>query len=148
MKKMFLVVAVIAASVFALTAQPKSEGDKAAFKAKMEEMMNVRLQMLTDELKLSEAQATAFAPVYREYRKDISRVADKRRANVKREELTNENALKVVAARLANTINTASVKQKYLWIFAEVIEPLQIEKLYRVDDRIAREARKIAHYKK
>ena len=110
--------------------------------------MNVRLQMLTDELKLSEAQATAFAPVYREYRKDISRVADKRRANVKREELTNENALKVVAARLANTINTASVKQKYLWIFAEVIEPLQIEKLYRVDDRIAREARKIAHYKK
>jgi hypothetical protein len=148
MKKMFLVVAVIAASVFTLTAQPKSEGDKAAYKAKMEEMMNVRLQMLTDELKLSEAQATAFAPVYREYRKDISRVADKRRVNVKREELTNENALKVVAARLANTINTASVKQKYLWIFAEVIEPLQIEKLYRVDDRIAREARKIAHYKK
>jgi hypothetical protein len=56
--------------------------------------------------------------------------------------------MKVVAARLSNTINTASVKQKYLWIFAEVIEPLQIEKLYRIEDRIAREARKVVQYKK
>jgi hypothetical protein len=52
-----------------------------------------------------------------------------------------------MSIRLSNTINTASVKQKYLWIFAEIIEPLQIEKLYRIDDRIAKEARKIVQYK-
>ena len=66
---------------------------------------------------------------------------------MKKEDLTNENALKVISARLSNTINTSSVKQKYLFIFAEVIEPLQIEKLYRIDDRISKEARKVVKYK-
>ncbi len=147
MKRLFLMVAVVAVSVFTLTAQPKSEADKAAHKAKLEEMMRVRLQMLTEELKLSEAQAAAFEPVYREYRKAIGRVVDNKAVRVKKEELTNENALKMVSARLSNTLHTTAVKQKYLFIFAEVIEPLQIEKLYRVDDRIARESRKVAKYK-
>lgn len=147
MKRLFLMVAAVAVSVFTLTAQPKSEADKAAHKAKLEEMMAVRLQMLAEELKLSEAQVAAFEPVYREYRKAIGRVVDNKAARVKKEELTNENALKVVSARLSNTLHTTAVKQKYLFVFAEVIEPLQIEKLYRVDERIAREARKVAKYK-
>ncbi|MBQ5354168.1 MAG: hypothetical protein IIU64_07070, partial [Alistipes sp.] len=80
------------------------------------------------------------------YRKALGRVSDKS-ARIKKDELTNENALKVMAVRLSNTINTTSVKQKYLFIFAEVIEPLQIEKLYRIDDRISKEARKVVKYK-
>ncbi|MBR0393600.1 MAG: hypothetical protein IIX04_00655, partial [Alistipes sp.] len=89
-----------------------------------------------------------FEPVYREYRRTIKNVCDNKTARVKREELTNENALKVISARLYNQLNTASVKQKYLLVFAEIIEPLQIEKLYRVDDRLAKEARKVLQYKK
>ncbi len=69
-------------------------------------------------------------------------VTDNKTARVKKEDLNNENALKVVSARLTNTINTSAVKHKYLLVFAEVIEPLQIEKLYRIDDRIAKEARR------
>jgi hypothetical protein len=103
--------------------------------------------MLKSELNLTDAQYAAFEPVYREYRKALGRVSDKS-ARIKKDELTNENALKVMAVRLSNTINTTSVKQKYLFIFAEVIEPLQIEKLYRIDDRISKEARKIVQYKK
>ena len=95
----------------------------------------------------TDTQVVAFEPVYREYRKALGRVSDKS-ARIKKDELTNENALKVMAVRLSNTINTTSVKQKYLFIFAEVIEPLQIEKLYRIDDRISKEARKIVQYKK
>jgi hypothetical protein len=148
MKKIIFVALFAMASlcVTNVTAQTtKTKSDKAVA---AEQIMETRLEMLKNELKLTDTQAVAFAPVYREYRKVLGRVTDNKTTRIKKDELTNENALKVVAARLANTINTSSVKQKYLWIFAEVIEPLQIEQLYRIDDRIAKEARKIVQYKK
>ena len=37
--------------------------------------------------------------------------------------------------------------QRYLLIFAEVIEPLQVMKLYRVDEKVSREAHKIMKYR-
>lgn len=140
---LFALIAIFAQDV---NAQSKSEVSKEEAKVKSEALMNTRLEMIKDELQLTDAQFAAFDPVYREYRKAVGRVSDKG-ARVKKEDLTNENVLKVMSIRLSNTINTASVKQKYLWIFAEIIEPMQIEKLYRIDDRIAREARKIVQYK-
>lgn len=125
-------------------AKPQSDADK----AKKEQLMQTRLGMLKDELKLTDAQAAKFEPIYREYRKEMSRVVDNKIARTKKEEMTNDNALKVVATRLSNTINTSSLKQRYIYIFAEVLEPLQIEKLYRIDDRIAKEARKVVQYRK
>lgn len=125
-------------------AKPQSDADK----AKKEQLMQTRLGMLKDELKLTDAQAVKFEPIYREYRKEMSKVVDNKIARTKKEEMTNDNALKVVATRLSNTINTSSLKQRYIYIFAEVLEPLQIEKLYRIDDRIAKEARKVAQYRK
>ena len=148
MKKMIYVVLFAIMAIFAqdVMAQPKKGVVNEEAKAKSEALMNTRIQMIKDELQLTDAQFTAFEPVYREYRKAVGRVSDKA-ARVKKEDLTNENVLKVMSIRLSNTINTASVKQKYLWIFAEIIEPMQIEKLYRIDDRIAKEARKIVQYK-
>ena len=148
MKKMIDVVLFAVLATFAqdVMAQPKKGAANDELKAKSEALMNTRLQMIKDELQLTDEQYAAFEPVYREYRKILTRVSDKG-ARVKKEDLTNENVLKVMSIRLSNTINTASVKQKYLWIFAEIIEPLQIEKLYRIDDRIAKEARKIVQYK-
>ena len=148
MKKMIYVVLFAVMAIFAqdVMAQPKKGVVNEEAKAKSEALMNTRLQMIKDELQLTDAQFAAFEPVYREYRKAVGKVSDKA-ARVKKEDLTNENVLKVMSIRLSNTINTASVKQKYLWIFAEIIEPMQIEKLYRIDDRIAKEARKIVQYK-
>lgn len=147
MKKIFVVAIFAVASLFVANATAQPAKAEKVDKAVVEQILNTRLEMLKNELKLTDAQYAAFEPVYREYRKALSRVTDKS-SRVKKEDLTNENALKVVAARLSNTINTSSVKQKYLFIFAEVIEPLQIEKLYRIDDRISKEARKIVQYKK
>ena len=148
MKKMIYVVLFALMAIFAqdVNAQSKRDISKDEAKVKSEALMNTRLGMIKDELQLTDAQFAAFEPVYREYRKVLGRVSDKG-ARVKKEDLTDENVLKVMSIRLSNTINTASVKQKYLWIFAEIIEPMQIEKLYRIDDRIAREARKIVQYK-
>ncbi|MBP3644059.1 MAG: hypothetical protein IIX59_07815 [Alistipes sp.] len=148
MKKMIYVVLFAIMAFFAqdVNAQPQKDVSKDEAKAKSEALMNTRLGMIKDELQLTDAQFAAFEPVYREYRKAVGRVSDKG-ARVKKEDLTDENVLKVMSIRLSNTINTASVKQKYLWIFAEIIEPMQIEKLYRIDDRVAKEARKIVQYK-
>ena len=148
MKKMIYVVLFAIMAFFAqdVNAQPQKDVSKDEAKAKSEALMNTRLEMIKDELQLTDAQFAAFEPVYREYRKAVGRVSDKG-ARVKKEDLTDENVLKVMSIRLSNTINTASVKQKYLWIFAEIIEPMQIEKLYRIDDRVAKEARKIVLYK-
>lgn len=150
MKKSIFVALFAVASLFAqdVVAQQKKEVKSTPdAKSKSEVIMQTRLQMLKDELKLTDAQFTAFEPLYREYRKVMGRVTDNKRTRVKRDELTNENALSVVSIRLSNTINTSSVKQRYLWIFAEVIEPLQIEQLYRIEERIAKEARKVVQYK-
>ena len=85
---MFLVAMFAFAALFTqeVIAQPKNAVDKAEAKAKAEALMNTRLQMLKDELQLTDAQYTEF-------------------------------------------------------------EPIQIEKLYRIEDRIAREAKKIVQYK-
>ncbi len=148
MKKMIYVVLFAIMAFFAqdVKAQPQKDVSKDEAKAKSEALMNTRLEMIKDELQLTDAQFAAFEPVYREYRKAVGRVSDKG-ARVRKEDLTNDNVLKVMSIRLSNTINIASVKQKYLWIFAEIIEPMQIEKLYRIDDRVAKEARKIVQYK-
>ena len=145
MKKIIFVAIFAVSSLFVIDATAQEQPAKAN-KAVAEQIMNTRLDMLKSELNLTDAQYAAFEPVYREYRKALSRVTDKS-SRMKKEDLTNENALKVISARLSNTINTSSVKQKYLFIFAEVIEPLQIEKLYRIDDRISKEARKVVKYK-
>lgn len=149
MKKMMSIVITIMAvmfvqNVFAQPQKPQSEADK----AKKEQMLQTRINMLKDELKLTDAQAAKFEPIYREYRKEMARVADNKLARTKKEDLTNDNALKVIAAKLSKDINASSLKQRYIYVFAEVLEPLQIEKLYRVDDRIAKEARKVVQYRK
>lgn len=148
MKKIISIVITIIAMMFVQDAFAQAKPQSDADKAKKEQLMQTRLGMLKDELKLTDAQAAKFEPIYREYRKEMSRVVDNKIARTKKEEMTNDNALKVIATRLSNTINTSSLKQRYIYIFAEVLEPLQIEKLYRIDDRIAKEARKVVQYRK
>lgn len=152
MKKIFVLLVAIATmfaqNLFAQEPSKMTEEQRAAQKAKREQLMQTRLELLKKELTLTDAQLEKFEPVYRKYRQEIGRVTSMNKdARIKKEEINNENALKVVSARLANQILTATVKQRYLLIFAEVIEPLQVMKLYRVDEKVSREAHKIMKYR-
>lgn len=152
MKKIFVVL-VAAATLFAQDAfaQDKSqltEAQRSEQKAKREEIMKTRLELLKTELSLTDEQFAKFEPVYRKYRMEVHRVTSVNRdARMKKDEITNENALKVVSARLSNQILTATVKQNYLLTFAEVLEPLKVMKLYSVDEKVSREAMKIMKYR-
>jgi hypothetical protein len=147
--KRFVVLFVALATMFvqgayAQQASQQTEAQREEAKARREQLMQTRLELLKGELNLTDEQFVKFDPVYRKFRQEIQKVtASNREARMKKEEITNENALKVVSARLANDILTSSVKQRYVLIFAEVIEPLQVLKLYRVEGRISREANKI-----
>ena len=151
MKKIFVLLVAVATmfaqSVFAQNTT-QSNDQKAISKEKREQLMQVRLELLKTELGLNDEQFVKFDPVYRKFRQEIQRVTSMNKdARIKKDLITNENALKVVSARLANQILTATVKQRYLMIFAEVIEPLQVEKLYKVDEKVSREAHKIIKYR-
>lgn len=146
MKKLFVLLVAVA-TLFAqnLFAQSIDGADqKPSVKEKREQLMQTRLELLKTELNLTDEQLAKFDPVYRKFRQEIQRVTSmNKEARIKKDLITNDNALKVVSSRLANQILTATVKQRYLMVFAEVIEPLQVMKLYRVDEKISREANKI-----
>lgn len=148
MKRVFILLVAVATmfaqDAFAQEKPQKSEAERAEQKAKREQIMQTRLELLKSELNITPEQFVKFEPIYRKYRQEISRVTSmNKEARIKKANTTNENALKIVSARLANQIFTATVKQRYLMIFTEAIEPLQIMELYRIDERVSREAQKI-----
>lgn len=152
MKKIFVLLVALATmfaqNAFAQDKPQLTEEQKAAAKQKREQLMQTRLELLKTELQLTDEQSAKFEPIYRRYRGEIQRVTgSNKEARIKRDQITNENALKVVSARLANNILTSTVKQRYLWLFADVIEPLQVKKLYDVDEKVSREAHKIMKYR-
>ena len=151
MKKIFVLLVAVAA-IFAQDAFAQkvelTEEQKAAAKEKREQLMQTRLELLKTELQLNDEQLAKFEPIYRRYRGEIQRVTgSNKEARIKKDQITNENALKVVSARLSNQILTATVKQNYLLTFAEILEPLKIMKLYSVDEKVSREAMKIMKYR-
>ena len=152
MKKIFVLLVAIATmfaqDVFAQEKPQLSDEQKAAAKAKREQLMQTRLELLKTELQLTDEQLAKFEPVYRRYRGEIQRVTgSNKEARIKKEQITNENALSVVSARLANNVLTSTVKQRYIMLFADVIEPLKVMKLYNVDEKVSREASKIMKYR-
>ena len=152
MKKIFVLLVAVATmfaqGAFAQEKSQSTDAQKEAAKAKREQMMQTRLELLKNELSLTDEQFVKFEPVYRKYRSEVHRVTSVNRdARMKKDQITNDNALKVVSARLANQILTATIKQNYLFEFAEVLEPLKVMKLYSVDEKVSREAMKIAKYR-
>ena len=149
MKRLFValiaVATMFAQDAFAQQSQ-KSEAQRAEMNTKREQFMHTRLDLCKTDVNLTPDQVK-FEPVYRSYRSDIHKITTSNKdARTKKENITNENALKVVSARLTNNVLTSTIKQRYLLIFAEVIEPLQVMKLYGVDDKVSREAHKIIKY--
>lgn len=148
MKKIFVLLVALATmfaqDAFAQERPRMTEEQREAAKEKREQLMQTRLELLKTELQLNDEQLAKFEPVYRRYRGEIQRVTGaNKEARMKKDQITNENALLVVSARLANDVLTTTVKQRYVMLFAEVIEPLQLMKLYKVDEKISREAHKV-----
>lgn len=149
---MLLVMAVVGLS-FAQepqTAQPKPGKPQLTEeqKAKMQQqrdLMDIRMQIAKEELKLTNEQFEKFAPVYREYVRNV-RFCHVKCDKIDAEKATKKDINDFLKARLDNTINMAMVRKSYILIFEEVITPRQLMKLYRIDDKLMARARE--EYKK
>lgn len=136
-----IIISAVAALMAILSVMPASAQNQS--KANQEELLAKRIEMLTAELGLGEDSAAEFEQIYRAYRKDIRMVATNKKSRVKPENITNENAIEYLQAKFMNNIAMTTVKQNYINEFLRVLTPVQIEKMYRIDDKIANEARKI-----
>lgn len=147
--KRFIISMLCAVSVVgvALAQEPVAAPQKAQMteeqKAKMQEhreLFNIRLQIIKEELKLTDEQYEQFAPVYREYNKAMhfNRV---KVAKIDWSKATKQEINTMLKARLDNTINAAMVRKNYILIFEEVIKPRQLVKLYKIEDALSARAR-------
>lgn len=143
MKKLVFAVLFTALSLGFSSAQDKSAKDQ-----DKEELLNIRINLVCEELGIETDKKAAFSEIYRAFRRDIMRVNVNKKANIKKADMTDENALEVVKARLQNQITTSVVKLRYAEEFATVITPLQVEKLYKVEEKVNRESRRIFNAQK
>ena len=125
--------------------KPQMSAEQKAKMQEKKELLDIRLQILKEELKLTDEQFDKFAPVYREYNRA------KNFCHVKCEKVDMQSATKheinnLMKARLDNTINMAMVRKNYILIFEEVIGPRQVMKLYKIEDDLIVRARE--EYKK
>ena len=125
--------------------KPQMSAEQKAKMQEKKELLDIRLQILKEELKLTDEQFDKFAPVYREYNRA------KNFCHVKCEKVDMQSATKqeinnLMKARLDNTINMAMVRKNYILIFEEVIGPKQVMKLYKIEDELIVRARE--EYKK
>lgn len=124
--------------------QEKTKMTEEQKRAKMEqtkEVMNLRLQIIKEELSLSDEQFEKFSPIYHEYNRNINSSREKSpKIDIETASAKDINAK--LRARFDNQVNTAVVRKTYIIIFEKVITPQQLYKLYSVEDKLIRQARK------
>ena len=143
---LLLTVAVVGIS-FAQETQPQAKPEKPQWteeqKAKIQqrkEILDLRLQIIKEELKLTDEQFEKFAPVYRNYDKAVH-FCHANLTKIDWEKATRKEVNDFLKAQLDNTINKAMVRKSYILLFEEAITPKQLCKLYKVEDKLVARAR-------
>lgn len=125
---------------FAQAQQPKPEIDKDKIRTEQKELMDAKLQIIKTELSLTDEQFDKFAPLYRQYTRNIN--FNRRRAGrIDVEKATKQEINDYLKNRLDNNINVGMVRKVYIQIFERVLTPQQVYKLYNIDNRLSRLAR-------
>lgn len=152
MKRIILsVLLAVAVAGTALAQEPAQPTQPARPRAQMSEeqrakqqehrdLFNIRMQIIKEELKLSDVQFEKFVPVYREYNK-AKQFNHIKSPKIDMAKATKQQINNIMKIRLDNTINMAQVRKNYILIFENVITPRQVMKLYRVEDDLITRAR-------
>ena len=101
-----------------------------------------RKQLIAANLKLTEAEATKFWPIYDQYVAELIAINDKKFALIQDYadnwgKLTNEQALMFTRQWLDSDIATAQLRQKYVPIVSKVLEGRKTATFFQLDRRIA-----------
>lgn len=131
MKKMMMCL-VVALFATTLTAQAQDKDDLAA---KQKEMNERRAQQLVKQLKLDDATADWFKPLYAEYQEKLhaTRRGDRPTADAKekKQELTDEQILEQIRQNFDNEEKAIALKRTYFQEFSAKLTARQLQKVFQ-----------------
>lgn len=101
-----------------------------------------RKQLITENLKLTDAEATKFWPVYDQYLTELIAINDKKFGLIQEYadnygKLTNERSLLFIRNWLDMDIATAQLRQKFVPMVAKVLDGTKAATFFQLDRRIA-----------
>jgi len=131
------------ASVFALllTGSAMAQGVQSDIAVTRGEIQADRQAIVSDNLKLTDAQATAFWPVYREYRGELAKTGDKLWALVsdyagKYETLTDDQAASMTKEFLSIQEEKTKITKKFVPKFQAVIPPKLVMRYLQIENKL------------
>ena len=101
-----------------------------------------RKQLIAANLKLTEAEATKFWPVYDQYIKELIAINDKKFSLIQDYadnwgKMTNDQSLLFIRQWLDSDIATTQLRQKYVPIVSKVLDGRKTATFFQLDRRIA-----------
>jgi flagellar biosynthesis regulator FlbT len=102
----------------------------------------MRKQLIAQNLKLTEAEATKFWPVYDQYITELIAINDKKFAVIQGYadnwgKMTNDQSLLFIRQWLDSDIATTQLRQKYVPIVSKVLDGKKTATFFQLDRRIA-----------
>jgi Spy/CpxP family protein refolding chaperone len=100
-----------------------------------------RQKLVADNLPLSDTQATAFWPVYREYRGEVAKLGDRMVAMVedyalRYDTLTDDQAYKLTTEYMSIQKDTVKLREKYLAKFNAVLTPKLVMRFLQIENKL------------
>jgi hypothetical protein len=135
MKKLFLILALLSfTSVFAQDVDGYIELLRSDIKTE-------RIAIITEVMAFTEKESEAFWPIYREFEYELSKLADKRIANIKDfavnyDSLTDKKADELIKNSFSFQKDRLSLNEKYYKKFAEVLTPTVAAKYMQLEREI------------
>jgi hypothetical protein len=131
--------AAIYAQVAEVTAKPLTEADIQLLRSNIQAQKN---QIITHTMQFTDAEASAFWPIYRQYANEQNVIADKRLALIKDYAENYDSMDNAKAARMMPTlfqIDAANqdLRRKYFPSFEKALGAKRAAKFYQVDSRLA-----------
>lgn len=112
------------------------QGDRKAMQAERAERVRaIKVGYITDKLKLTAQQATAFWPIYDEYQEDMQKARKAFRQKYRDEESHDDNAeaKRYIEDNLELQEQTLAIKRKYKDRMLKVISAQQLASLYEAE---------------
>ena len=126
MKTKFILLAMFIAVSAVSVAQDKKDG-----KISKEQRMEMRAAKVQADLMLDDAAAAKFAPLYKAYMQELAAC----RPQLERgKDLTDEQVMKNLQARMDSELKVAEIKKAYLGKFAKILNAKQLQKLFKKDN--------------
>lgn len=124
--------------------------EKKQMKVRMtpEQNMEMRTAFIAQQLMLDDATTAKFSALYKRYLTELQSCRFKRNetfgaeGRVSRDQMTDAQIEKSIEARFATARRVLDIREKYYREFKKILNPRQIQKMYRAEKSVQKKVRK------